>query len=102
MFSAREHPFRQLSIDRLIVHHAFIIFYPDSDSLCSCSWLRTGYWVDLAKINTVRNRDTGFGLIETSQAIYIEQCSKNKYKKLYTKADRQPSKAPHPEDYAPQ
>ena|SRR5713101_8170528 len=73
VFSAREHPIGQLSIDRLIVHpmHSSFILYPHSDSLYSCSWLRTGCLEDLARKNTVRDRVTGSGLIETSQAGYI-------------------------------
>jgi hypothetical protein len=97
VFSAREHPIGQLSVDRLIVHHALVfLFYPDSDSLCSCSWLRTDCWQNLARKNTVRNRDTGSGLIETSQDIYNVQGSENNYKKFKTKVNRQSSKAPHP------
>ena len=70
------------SIYRLSTMPSSFIFHPDSDSLCSCSWLRIGCWEDLARKNMVRNRDTGFGLIETSQTVYIEQCIENKYKKL--------------------
>ena len=40
----------------------------------------------------MRNRDTGLGLIETSQDIYMVQCSENDYKKLKTKAKKQSSK----------
>ena len=63
-------PIRQLSIDRSIVHRAFTFhFYPDGDSLYSCSWPGNGCWEDWARKNTVRNRDTGLRLIETSQDI---------------------------------
>jgi len=63
---------RQLSIDRLIVYHTLIFFppHPDGDSLCSCSWPRTGLLGGLGEENTVRNRDT-WRLIETSQDIYL-------------------------------
>jgi hypothetical protein len=37
-------------------------------------------WEDLARKNTVRNRDTDFGLIEISQDIYIVQCGENNYR----------------------
>jgi hypothetical protein len=47
--------------------------------------LKTGCWEDLVRKSTVRNRDIGFGLVETSQGIYIVQCSENNYKKLKTK-----------------
>jgi hypothetical protein len=51
---------RQLSIDRLIVYHTLIFSpHPDGDSLCSCSWPRTGLLGGLGEENTVRNRDTG-------------------------------------------
>ena len=75
MFSASELPGSYQRIDRLIAHYTFIFlsFFPDGDSLCSCSWLRIRYQEDLAKKDTVRNRDTGLGLIETSQEIYIIQ-----------------------------
>ena len=45
------------------------IFHPDSDSLCSTKdRLPEG----IGGGNAVCNRDTGFGLIETSQDIYCK------------------------------
>ena len=52
-------------------------FYPDGDSPCLCLWLRNGYWKDLARQNTVRNRDRDKADRNISGHIYIVQCSEN-------------------------